>query len=51
MEQVWAAAYELGMGKLPGLVLIEGRDLNGGRRIKDVNKQKQGEAKATNSPD
>ena len=51
MEQVWAATYELGVGEFPGLVLpvIGRRDLNGGRRRKDVDKQ--GESRATNSPD
>ena len=38
MEQVRAATNELGMGKFPGLVLIGGRDLNGGRRRKNVDK-------------
>ena len=39
MEQARAATYELGVAKFPGRVLIGGRDLNGGRRRKDVNKQ------------
>ena len=43
MEQVWAATYELGMRKFPGLVLIEGGDLNGGRREKmPKNKERKG---------
>jgi hypothetical protein len=39
MEQVRAATYKLGVENFPGLVLIGGRDLNGGRRRKDVDKQ------------
>ena len=35
MEQARVTTYELGVAKFPGLVLIEGRDLNGGRRRKD----------------
>ena len=46
MEQVRAATYELGVAKFPGLVLIEGRDLNGGRRRKG-DKQVRGRKQQT----
>jgi hypothetical protein len=42
LKQVRATTYELGMRKFPGLVLIEGRDLNGSRRRKDVDEQVRG---------
>jgi hypothetical protein len=36
MKQVRAATYELGMAKLPGLFLIEERNLNGDRCRKEI---------------
>lgn len=49
MEQVRATTYELGMRKFPGFVLIEGGDLNGSRRRKDVDEHVRSKMRQTHS--